>query len=1758
MDNIKVAIRVRPLLPKDHGHSEQWDTTDERVTPRNPPHTPYYFDHVFGTSATTSTLYEKLAEPIVEGVMDGINGTIFAYGQTASGKTFTMMGEEPHHPGVILKAASHIFSLIQERPDRDHIIRASYLEIYNESLTDLLRPEKKHLNLRIGEIDGNFVVHGLSEEPISLPQDIYQLIEIGEKNRTFGSTNANEHSSRSHTIFKLTIESRVRDEELSDGTIRVASLSLVDLAGSERVSATGATGKQFKEGTNINLSLHVLGRVISKLSEGNTGHVPYRDSKLTSILQPSIGGNSKTAIICTINPCERGESISTIQFASRAKRVKNQPVVNELVCGEDALRKKLKSLEKENGLLKQKLEENLPDQECETLTQQLAQFETQKLHLEGKLRVLENWIVRTNSCDKSALPKQLSRRRTMCPSLLSRDTTSHQPWSEAPPPTTSSLTLSSLKSSTKSVSFAPRSCDESFKVHFTPTRFMKFLNEQEVGSKKKSNALDGGRGRPSFLPSPKCFEDSLNDTQESTQFDTHSESCVVKEEEEEIALLRRECADLVEERATLRQEVEEKGETIRGLEDDLLRELEEKLLEKSQLMDPDVIAELGRELELANSKADSAVQERLVMEEELKKALDRCKELEQSSVPAVDGVDIFECYEQEKEEYLKQLAANERQIASLTEDHSAARRKVDKMKEQYDNDLQFLQELVTSLKAGLAAAKASIEETVVAKKSLELRLTESDQRLQVAKGTIDSHSQKQVAAQCLHEENVSLRQDKDTLAKEVSDLKEELVVAEQEKDKAMNEKKIAEDFETKLEIEKTKLLRELNGKNSRIEELDGEVVSVQAQLDHVASTLDGLHQEKDALIKEVSDLKEELVVAEHEKDKAMKEKKIAEDLETKLKIERTKLLGELKGNSRIEELDGEVVSLQGQLENSVSINGLSQEKDALIKEVSDLKEDLVVAEQEKDKERKIAEDFETQLEIETTKLHRELKGKNSRIEELDGEVVSLQAQLDNVTTTLDVNGLSQEKDALIKEVSDLKEELIVAEQEKDKAMKEKKISEDFETQLEIEKTKLLCELKGKNSRIEELDGEIVSLQGQLDNVASTLDGISQDKDVMTKELSDLKEELVMAEQEKDKALKERKIAEDLETKLEIEKSKLLREIKGKNSRIEELDGEVVSLQGQLDNAASCTLDVNGLSQEKDALMKEVSDLKEELVVAEQEKDKAMNEKKIAEDFETKLEIERTKLLRELKEKNSRIEELDGEVVSLQGQLENVASCTLDVNGLSQEKDALIKEVSDLKEELVVAEQEKDKAIKEKKISEDFETKLEIERTKLLRELKGKNSRIEELDREVVSLQAQLENVAPTLDGLSQEKDALIKEVSDLKEELVVAEQEKETAMKEKKIAEDFETKLEIERIKLLRELKGKNSRIKELDGEVVSLQGQLDNAASTLDVNGLSQEKDALIKKVSDLKEELILAEQEKDKAIKEKKISEDFETKLEIERTKLLRELKGKNSRIEELDGEVVSLQGQLDNAASVLNVNGLSQEKDALTKEVSDLKEELIIAEQEKDKAMKERKIAEDFETQLLREMKEKDEKIEYLESQLNQKEHAEKVQSLERARGVSSRQGQLDTVTSSVNKENHVPESEEVASIKRQLRDMCKLRTADLRQHRFTTAELEDTLEAVRRENRKLVERIQIAGSQPAMPKYPTTASSGVITDMIYHHTIFEHEKLKKTSDKEREEMKRYRSERNSYRTKFFAVQKYCNCSAIERAQEECRTNPDFKLT
>ena len=270
--------------------------------------------------------------------------------------------------GIIPLAIRDVFTTISQTPDRAFQIRVSYLEIYNEIINDLLDTENKKLKIR-EDLSKGVYVEGAKEEEVSDVQQVLRLMERGEHNRHFGATNMNERSSRSHTIFRITIESmdveiakRVMedDENLdmssdSDSHTRVlySTLNLVDLAGSERVSNTLAEGQRLKEGAAINKSLFTLGKVISKLSEGNSTHIPYRDSKLTRILQSALGGNSKTVIICTVTPALQyfEETQSTLSFANRAKSIQNSVTINEIL-GDKALLKKLK---KENAELKTQL-----------------------------------------------------------------------------------------------------------------------------------------------------------------------------------------------------------------------------------------------------------------------------------------------------------------------------------------------------------------------------------------------------------------------------------------------------------------------------------------------------------------------------------------------------------------------------------------------------------------------------------------------------------------------------------------------------------------------------------------------------------------------------------------------------------------------------------------------------------------------------------------------------------------------------------------------------------------------------------------------------------------------------------------------------------------------------------------------------------------------------------------------------------------------------------------------------------------------------------------------------------------------------------------------------------------------------------------------------------------------------------------------------------------------------------------------------------
>ncbi|XP_031685994.1 centromere-associated protein E isoform X2 [Oncorhynchus kisutch] len=341
---VKVCVRVRPLIEREETAAESaesvkfyWKTdkktihqVDDGNLTKN-----FSFDRVFSAEETTLQLYQELAKPLVVSAVEGYNGTIFAYGQTSSGKTFTMMGSSLT-PGVIPLAMEDVFHTIKNCPKKEFLLRVSYLEIYNETVTDLLCDSWKRKPLEIREGNNkNVYVADLTEELVTSPEQALAWIRKGEKNRHYGKTKMNQRSSRSHTIFRMILESRDRGDsasgENSDCAIIVSHLNLVDLAGTERASQTGAEGTRFKEGCNINRSLFTLGQVIKKLSdETQKGFTNYRDSKLTRILQNSLGGNAKTVIICTITPVTLEETLSTLQFASAAKNMKNDPHVTEV------------------------------------------------------------------------------------------------------------------------------------------------------------------------------------------------------------------------------------------------------------------------------------------------------------------------------------------------------------------------------------------------------------------------------------------------------------------------------------------------------------------------------------------------------------------------------------------------------------------------------------------------------------------------------------------------------------------------------------------------------------------------------------------------------------------------------------------------------------------------------------------------------------------------------------------------------------------------------------------------------------------------------------------------------------------------------------------------------------------------------------------------------------------------------------------------------------------------------------------------------------------------------------------------------------------------------------------------------------------------------------------------------------------------------------------------------------------------------------
>ena len=335
--NVNVICRFRPMNEMEitNGNEQvcvftsptslQFYSTRERNNYK------FNFDRIFQPSSTQEEIYSYGVKGIIDSVLNGYNGTVLAYGQTGSGKTYTMQGEIGNEKtkGIIPRMIKHVFDYIHEQnSSSEFMLKVSMIEIYQEKIRDLLDISRVNLPIRQDSIKGIYV-DGCSERYVGCPRDVLNALELGANNRVQAATNMNEHSSRSHSIFILTINQTNKKEGFS----KIGKLYLVDLAGSEKISKSGVTGFNLIEAEKINLSLTTLGRVIYNLTDGKSQHVPYRESKLTRVLQESLGGNSKTCLIITCSPSiyNESETLSTLRFGERAKKIKNKPKINKEV-----------------------------------------------------------------------------------------------------------------------------------------------------------------------------------------------------------------------------------------------------------------------------------------------------------------------------------------------------------------------------------------------------------------------------------------------------------------------------------------------------------------------------------------------------------------------------------------------------------------------------------------------------------------------------------------------------------------------------------------------------------------------------------------------------------------------------------------------------------------------------------------------------------------------------------------------------------------------------------------------------------------------------------------------------------------------------------------------------------------------------------------------------------------------------------------------------------------------------------------------------------------------------------------------------------------------------------------------------------------------------------------------------------------------------------------------------------------------------------
>uniref|UniRef100_A0A8C6B7M2 Centromere-associated protein E n=1 Tax=Monodon monoceros TaxID=40151 RepID=A0A8C6B7M2_MONMO len=1591
---VAVCVRVRPLNSREEAlgkDTQVYWKTDNNTIYQVDGSKSFNFDRVFHSNETTKNVYEEIAVPIIDSAIQGYNGTIFAYGQTASGKTYTMLGSQDYL-GVIPRAIHDIFQKIKKFPDREFLLRVSYMEIYNETITDLLCDTEKMKPLIIREdFNRNVYVADLTEEVVYTSEMALKWITKGEKNRHYGITKMNQRSSRSHTIFRMILESREKGEPSNfEGSVKVSHLNLVDLAGSERAAQTGAEGLRLKEGCNINRSLFILGQVIKKLSDGQVGgFINYRDSKLTRILQNSLGGNAKTRIICTITPVSFDETLTTLQFASTAKHMKNTPYVNE-VSNDEAL---LKRYRKEIMDLKKQLEEVSLETRAQAMEKdQMAQLLEekdllQKVQIE-KIQNLTRMLVTSSSLtSQQELKAKKKRRVTWCLGKINKMKDSNyvdefnMPVNVTTKTHKAAVTLGEIDESVCSESdIFSNTLDTLTEIEWNPAT--KLLSQENLESELSSLRAN--------------YDNLVLDYEQ------------LRRENEEMELKLKEKNDLDEFEA-LERKAEKDQEDVLSSKVELLREKEDQIKKLQKYIDSQKSESMEMDLPYSSENAEDLKQMKQTLLDAETVALDAKRE---SAFLRSENLKV--------KEKMKELASTCKQMENDIELYQSQLEAKKKMQVDLEKELQSSFNEITKL---TSLIDGKVPKDLLSNMELERKIT----HLQKALNKEVEENEALHKEVNLLSELKSLPSEVEMLRKEIHDKSEELCVITSEKDKlfsevAHKESRIQDlleeigktkndlatsqlnyestdqefqdvkshhiEFEQKYKMvleENAKLKQEIGNLSKEAQELGLNLDALKTELSHKTQELQQKTTENQKRLKEVEELKEQLESRDSrlhtvENEKTLlteklqqtlvevktltQEKDDQKQLQESLQIERDQLKNDIQDtiNMNIDTQEQLRNALESLKQHQETINTLKMKISEETSKNLHIEDNLGETEDEF-QEKMVGVDKKQNLEAKKTQAliahveDNELIEQQRKISSLIQEKNELQQMLESITAEKEQlkTDLRESIEMTIENQEELrilgnelkKQQEIVAQEKSHTIKKEEELSRTCEKLAEVEeklkeksqqlqeKQQQLLSVQEEMTEIQKKMNEMENLKNELKNQELTLEHIKIERLELVQKLHENSEEIKFI-------TKERNDLKELQESFEIERNKLkghIREIEATGLETkEELKVAHMLLKEHQETVEElrrniCEKTAQIINIQKN-LEKSNTELQEKVPVLHEEQELLVNVKEVSDIQETMGEPELLKEQSKTKDSKT-LASVEMESLRLTEKLqeshEEIKSLTKERDDLKMTKEALQVECDQLKEEIretltkIQASQEEQSFHMKEKDNETKKIMSEMEQLK--EQFKVKDSAVLRLEMEKLEWSERLQESHDEVKSIAKERDDLQR----LQEVLQSERNQLQENIREM-AAKHLETKEELEvahcHLKEREETIGKlRVDLSERETEISSIQQELETT------------NDELQKKTQELHEK-------QKQLITIKESSETQEKMSELEQLK--EHLKAKDSSLQRIESERLKLTEKLQ--ASQEEIKTIIKERDdlervqeVLQKERDQLKENIkeIVAE-------------------------------------------------------------------------------------------------------------------------------------------------------------------------------------------------------------------------